>query len=108
MGRGCLNPVELRRHSLVAIDPTGVRDTAALHAVDEKNSTDEKRCLVTANNEHRRLMPTGKERRGNKKMKYLTIIAVAAIALSLGACASKSTTNTTETTTTSASTGYSK
>ena len=53
-------------------------------------------------------MPTGKERRGIKNMKYLAIIALAAMALSLGACASKEPSYTGSTTTHSASTGYSK
>ena len=52
-------------------------------------------------------MPTGIERRGNKNMKYLAIIALAAMALSLGACAEKSST-TTGSVSTTASTGYSK
>jgi len=92
-------PAERRRRS--------DSDTTAGPAPVEEKATDEKRCLVSANNEHRRLMPTGTERRGNKKMKYLAIIAVAVMALGLGACASK-TAASTSTSSTTASHGYSK
>jgi hypothetical protein len=63
--------------------------------------------LPTQTTKHPRHLPTGKERRENKIMKYLAIIALAALALSLGACASKESSSSMSASTT-ASTGYSK
>ena len=74
----------------------------------EESAAEKKRCLASANNQHRRLTAHWHRKEGKPAMKYLAI-ALAAAALSFGACANKSdTSGSYSNTSTTASTGYSK